>query len=249
MLTISVGSGGGGGTSQAWNLTYNEGGQFASVTPGGSGLYAKGSEGGLGPASGTGGGGGAASVVMGDGLFAVAGGGGGGGGGAGDEPGLNGNQNWGGPDEATYLPFWPKPVPGMDGEPGLVGCSSATSYYPQDGGGGGGGGGGYPGGEGGFWGCDGWLYDRGNTTRPDGTPVSPGYPASGGANGSSYLSASYGTLPFSHSSNSAGVGGGGAGNGNVEGTQGQCGRVTIWSSAGQKFQFDCNASSPMWIVQ
>jgi hypothetical protein len=249
-LTLSVGSGGGGGIMQAWNFSENIGGDLASVTPGGSGLYARGGEGGVGPVSGSGGGGGAASAVIGDGLFAVAGGGGGGGGGAGDEPALNGNQDWGGPAEAALLPLWPKPVPGLDGAPGLVGCSSATAYDPQDGGGGGGGGGGYPGGKGGFWGCDSYQYDHGLTTRADGSAVSPGYPASGGANGTSYLYSSYETAAFSQGGNSAGVGGGGAGSlAGPEGSPGQCGRITIWSSTGVPFRFDCNAGPPVWIVQ
>jgi hypothetical protein len=129
-------------------------------------------------------------------------------------------------------------TPGMDGGAGWNSCNTGTSYYSTDGGGGGGGGGGgYPGGKGGFWGCDSYMYDHGNTTRPDGSAVSPGYPASGGASGSSYWSAAYGTLAFSKSGNSASSGGGGA-YGIDEGNQGECGRVTIWSSAGQAFQFD-----------
>ncbi len=249
ILTVSVGSGGSGGVDySAYYPTWSPANGLSAIqVDGGSGLFARGGAGGLNASSG--GGGGAAAAVLGDSLFAVAGGGGGGGGAAYQETGLNGNQDWGGPEEVAWLPSFPKPLPGLDGEPGYIGCNDMTAYYGQDGGGGGGGGSGYPGGTGGFWGCD--NYNAGITNPQTGLTGQPGYPASGGMNGQDYfsISNSYGRLPFTKSSNSAGVGSGGMGTGGLEGGQGQCGRVTIWSSAGQKFQFDCNASSPMWIVQ
>lgn len=250
VLTVSVGSGGSGGvTYSAYYPTYSPAnGEAVIQVDGGSGLFARGGAGGLTASSGGGGGGGAASVILGDGLFAVAGGGGGAGGAAEGETGLNGNQDWGGPAEVTWLPSFPKPSPGLDGEPGYIGCNDETAYYGQDGGGGGGGGGGYPGGPGGFWGCD--NYNAGMTNPQTGLTAQSGYPASGGMNGQSYfsISNSYGRLPFTKSSNSTGVGAGGL-NGGYQGNQGQCGRVTIWSSTGQTFQFDCHSSSPMWVVQ
>jgi hypothetical protein len=111
-----------------------------------------------------------------------------------------------------------------------------------DGAGGGGGGGGFPGGNGGFWGCG----------DLSGSPGS-GYPASGGANGVSAVTAINGTLPFTKTSNAAGVGaGGGTASPACGAVAGQPGRITIWSSTGTKTVFDALPNQPstfQWVVQ
>lgn len=119
-------------------------------------------------------------------------------------------------------------VDGQGGASGPNGAAGKAGCNGDDGGGGGGGGGGYPGGAGGLGGCD---YDRGNLV------------SRGGKKGTSYYSGTT-ALAFTRSTNNSGVGSGGAPYAN-----GQCGRVTIWSSTGTKYQFDCNTSSPQWKVQ